>query len=194
MIEVTGLWRETMQDETDWARILRALYEGRLFIDDSTVEGTSFELVDYLSRQESLEHLEEREITETLEDMERAGLVDLLPMEGNLTKDEGEEMYGGLTRDGFDVAHERDLRERQQSLIESQNALMESQNVSSQKIAAFTVILGAAALVQAAAAVFTAPWPVNLGLGVLYLGVLVGLLLSQDRWLMSEAEEQKTAT
>lgn len=69
--------------------------------------------------------------------------------------------YVKLTEKGFDVAHERAVRQRQQEILESQNAtseriadLTEQQSESSHLLAVVTVLLGATALIQATAAVF----------------------------------------
>lgn len=78
--------------------------------------------------------------------------------------------YVGLTEKGFEVAHDRAIRQRQQEILESQNE-------SSHLLAVVTVLLGATALVQALAAVFDLSWPLNLLLGLVYCGVLVLVLL-----------------
>lgn len=79
-----------------------------------------------------------------------------------------------LTEDGFDVAHERELRQEQQSL-------METQSEATGTLANFTAILGAAALVQALAAVVTAQRYTYL-LAIVYLIILALLLYKIDGW------------
>lgn len=97
--------------------------------------------------------------------------------------------YVKLTEMGFDVAHERAVRRRRQEVLESQNAtserianLTERQSDSSHLLAVVTVLLGATALIQATAAVFSLSWPQNALLGVLYVMLLLLLWFTRDRW------------
>lgn len=99
----------------------------------------------------------------------RAGLVE--------TVENVDEVGIRFTTEGFTIAHEQQWRERQYDLVKSQNE-------ASGTLATFTVILGAAALVQASVSVLTATWPANLVLTVFYALILWTLWRFRDRWHM----------
>lgn len=123
----------------------------------------------------------------TLEHMQSLGLVRYTPdVKSNWNQETGlsysfsgeEVAIISLTPRGFDLIHDYEMRKHQQDL-------MQSQNDANRTLAAFTVILGAAALVQAAAAVFSSPWPANVVLGIVYLIILIALWVSRDDWDLS---------
>ncbi|WP_435177946.1 hypothetical protein [Halorussus sp. AFM4] len=82
-----------------------------------------------------------------------------------------------LTQKGFEVAHDRELRKEQQSLTKGQKE-------ASDTLADFTVILGITALIQAFAAVISAP-RYNLTLATVYVMLLGALLYKRDDWIHS---------
>lgn len=179
------------ESEPDWAKVLEEFYEshGRLVLPEGDLFGKVREKDRVLfSEDENLlsqvDELDGRAIRVGVEYLIQTGL---LVVDTDDTEELNQASEGTifrslqLTKSGFDVAHERELRNRQQDL-------MERQNKASRTLATFTVILGATAVVQAAAAVVSTTYPTNAFLGVLYIGVIVALWLSRDHWLMFAEE------
>lgn len=82
--------------------------------------------------------------------------------------------YIRLTKTGFEVAHDRGIRQRQQEILEEQSK-------SSHLLAAVTILLAVTAVIQATVAVFSLSWPLNLVLGVVYGIILSVLLFKHDK-------------
>lgn len=155
--------------QPDWAKILSYLYNEQETI--SFLAGSDIsETADIVSSTE----LDPQVIHDELERMER---LDLVSIDSRSTAPgpatERRESYDrvaeySLSEKGFDVAHERELRQEQQNLIENQSDATDT-------LADFTVILGVTALVQAAAAVVTAN-RYAIPLSIIYI-ILLGFLL-----------------
>lgn len=94
-----------MSDEPDWAKVLHALHDGQLSTDmESGGPFRLYELQEYLGENTELTEEEVRESINYLDDVGLVyGFEDL----------DGEEIHGGLTPKGFEVAHERELTKRQ---------------------------------------------------------------------------------
>ena len=105
-----------------------------------------------------------REVDLTREEVERA--LQFVERTGLMSQVANGKHYE-LTEKGFNVANERELRKRQYRLTEAQNDANDT-------LANFTIILGATALVQALAAVISAP-RYSVSLSVIYL-LLLGIL------------------
>lgn len=181
-------------DKDTRLEILRFLYENDGIYTTLTADGkysqpAYFRLLEDLVDSTNIDSISPKNLILTLEHMRSLGLIGYNPdVDVYLDEDENktkyradrEEEYASIwiTPRGFDLIHEYELKERQQELLETQNQ-------SSQILAAFTVILGVAALVQAAAAVLTTPQPVNWILGTVYAAILGGLLFTRDKWIPS---------
>lgn len=161
-----------VMSEPNWARILKVLHEGELAT--NIQRGDSFTMpVIPMSDLEKELNLEAREIESSLEYLAEVRLIEWF--RPALVDDEGiSEVQAALTPEGFHVAHERELRDRQQRLLESQNE-------TSAALVMFTAILGAAASVQALASITLADanWEKVL-LGIMYVLLLVGLYYYRD--------------
>lgn len=83
--------------------------------------------------------------------------------------------YIRLTEKGFEVAHDRGIRQRQQEILEEQNK-------SSHLLAAVTILLAVTAVVQAITDVLSLSWPLNIVLGIFYSMVLLVLVWKRDEW------------
>lgn len=75
-----------------------------------------------------------------------------------------------LTTEGFEVAHERELRERQENLLERQTTIDEK------SVHVYSLLVMAVGL-QALTTAITAPSPYRIGLGLLVLVLFTALVL-----------------
>lgn len=160
------------ESEPNWAKVLHAAYEspsGQVrWIDENRWEDGQEPPESEISLHLSdITDLSSKELEKAMDYTRRTGLL--------RPTNSGTEYF--VTQEGFKVAHDRVVSRRQQNLIESQND-------ASRALATFTVILGAAALVQAAAAVLSAPSPAKRGLALLYIVILAGLWFFRDHWVM----------
>lgn len=161
-----------MEEEPDWAKALNELHQGQLShtLGDLSTPG-EFKVYDIEEYLLKVTDLNEKEVKEAIQYLDDMGLISGITIAGEEMK-----LKGGLTEEGFRIAHEREMRKRQQSLLESQND-------ATRTLATFTVILGVAALVQAAAAVMSVPNPYNFYLAGFYAIVLSLLLWTKDDWV-----------
>ena len=136
--------------------------------------------------------MEEYEIYQSLDSLEKLGLIkepeEIVGFPLAVASDDSIN-YVQLTKPGFEVAHDRRIRQRQQEILESQNVtseriadLTETQSKSSRLLAVVTVLLGATAIIQATASVFDLSWPLNLLLGLVYIALLGLLWATRSRW------------
>lgn len=137
-------------EDPDWATVLQAIYRsnnGEIFwpLEDDKMDQT----------------IEETDLTQEEEDRAISYLHEIGLLE-HANRDRGRPRE--LTQKGFDVAHEREMRNKQQALIERQSKAIESQSDVAEEqadatdtLADFTIILGVAALIQALAAVISLP-------------------------------------
>jgi hypothetical protein len=138
-------------DDPKWLRILKALYNGPLTVEPELAQGDGieYELIGYLNQRDELSDLSEDELARSLDHLNKVGLVRASGTLGDgMVRDKGEvERIGGLTPEGFKIAHERQLAEKEQQTKES--------------LTFFTLILGFAAIVQATAAALQLENPSN---------------------------------
>lgn len=158
-------------NEPHWATVLRTAYESKA----GTIQWVEAVGEEHDQRQRDWD-FDLRKATD-LSGKELEGAIRFAERDNLLTQI-GSGVHYELTKKGIDIAHERELRKDQQSLTKSQN-------MATNKLADFTVILGVAALVQAAAAVVSAP-RYSVHLSVFYIVILVALLSMKDdlfsRW------------
>lgn len=160
-----------MDAEPDWAKVIDAAYRSS----QGVVQWKGDLPDDHKQQDKEVKHdlREETDLTD-----ERISNAVKFGERTDLIRQLGTGMHYELKEKGLNVAHERALRSRQEHL-------MESQNKATQRLATFTVILGAAALVEAAASTFTAQQPYNYLLLTIYVAVLVVLWRSRDDWAMT---------
>lgn len=157
-------------DEPDWAKVLEVLYNE----EDSVyreIEGELSSSHDLVEKSE----LTVDEVNSALVFLREQGLVEQEGVGQRVTKNEEEQwthIKYELKEKGFDVAHERELRKKQQNLTEEQKEATDT-------LADFTVILGVTALVQALAAVVSAS-RYNVPLAMIYVGLLTILWYKSD--------------
>lgn len=156
--------------EPNWAKVLRVLYEK-----EGEVEYHEFDKGDSVDvtvpKGSAFEHisLEKGELSSAIQFLDDNGLVKKTGGSPTNFTDKVQ-----LLKDGFAVAHERRLRERQHELTQIQvhaNGTM----------ANFTIILGIMALFQALAAIVVVP-KYKVPLGITFL-LFVGMLwYKRDDW------------
>ncbi|WP_227132321.1 hypothetical protein [Halorubellus salinus] len=147
----------------EWAELLEYLYEsGGLF--ESDLEGDVEDTPEELRRQLANEFSDPGD---SISESEMERILDRLYKNNLVNYGAGESgRRVQLTPTGFEVAHEREM-------TEDQYEIQEEQANANDRVADFTVILGAAALVQAAESVMTAPKPTDLYLGIFMILILV---------------------
>lgn len=158
-----------MDEEPDWAIILHEAYQSKIGV----VQWRGDLEDDHKHHDEEAE-FDLTQITDLSDDRIRNAIAFL--DRAHLLSQMGSGMNYKLTQEGLDVAHERALRDRQE-------ALMETQNDATSILAAFTVVLGAAALIQAFAAVLNTRGPYNVYLGVVYAILLIAIWWTMDDWM-----------
>lgn len=153
--------------EPNWATVLLTAYESK----GGMVQWLKAVEKDHDQREREwpsdlseVTNLSDEEITEAIRFAERNDLLSQV----------GSGVHYELTQKGFDVAHERKLRKKQRNQIESQTD-------ATGTLANFTIILGVTALIQALAAVVSAPRYSGL-LAVIYAVILIMLFLKKDEW------------
>lgn len=163
--------------EPNWARVISFVYAngGYYYVPFDSLE--SFDKDDQINDHEaSLVAGEKlRKELADIEAWEMGTILNLLNRTNLMRMDIDE--YGitfRLTKEGFDIAHERELRIEQQEVIERQTKATDT-------LADFTIILGITALVQALAAVYSVPRFSN-GLAGIYLILLIILYFKRDDW------------
>ena len=161
--------------DPNWAKILHTVYEEE---EAAIIRPYSDVQESYVLRSET--GLGESEVLRAIEYLERQGLTE----REQFWEDESDEIIS-LTEKGFDVAHERQIQKEQQSLIETQNNAIRNQSKATDTLANFTIILGAAALIQAFAAVVSAP-RYNGFLLATYFALLIVLWVKRDEWSHGE--------
>lgn len=113
---------------------------------------------------------------------------DIELVEQRESESDDEKYAYGLTQKGFEVAHEREMRNEQQTLIERQSEAIESQRDAvegqagaTDTLADFTIILGVTALIQALAAIVSVP-RYRIPLSIVYTCILAVLWYNKDEW------------
>lgn len=137
--------------EPDWAKVLHALHEGQLASKISS--GQSFTIYELLGYLKDETNLDEDEIRAALTYLSEVGLVHQFEV-----FDE-DEVQGALTPEGFEVAHERELKKQQQKT-----------NVG---IAFLTMILAVTAIYEVGATLIPSWAPTTPINTVLFLGFAV---------------------
>lgn len=151
-------------EQPDWAKVLQVIYDrgGRVaFITGGPVpEDYSMPPADFIPDEKKLipnQYLDEEDTLSNFRTLKRVGLV------GEVTENDIPEGHHDarvehplvkvfeLTQEGFNVAHERELRKQQ----ETHNRVL----------TAFTVLVGISALIQAVSVVATQSIPMQLILG-----------------------------
>lgn len=129
-------------NEPNWARILRSMYLGEMTVSEDSLHGinryTNPETADKLKKVNQISSdtgINPTEVSRTIEFMRDIKLVE------DLEPSEKEKPAFGLSRKGFDVAHERELTKRQDR--------------TNQILAILTAGLLATATAQASAAIFS---------------------------------------
>lgn len=158
-----------MNEEPDWAKVLNEAYQSKVGV----VQWRGSLPEDHPHHDEEPDHdlqtatnLTVTQIHDAIVFLERTDLIRQI----------GTGMNYELSKKGLDVAHERTLRDRQERL-------METQNEATGILASFTVILGAAALIQAITAVVNTQNPYNLYLSVVFAVLLIAIWKTKNDWM-----------
>lgn len=173
------------EGERDWAKLLEYFY-----IDQPTYEEPPSRLdndqLSYIARNAGIDPSEQDHVRDVIESMRRVGLFG--------QEERGEVAFAdeyGLTRKGFDVAHQRQLAKRQQSheedlreqQLELQRKLFGKQNELTRRLTYFTGLLVIAAGIQALGVMRVVPtsdlWILTIAiLSALVIGFAMGTLLT----------------
>lgn len=117
--------------------------------------------------------LADYEISQAIESLKRVGLVKETDRINGIRRDSDLINYIKLTKEGFEVAHDRELRQRQQEISERVADLTEQQSRSSSLVAWVTGVIGITAVFQAITAMVSLSWPQSSKLVVVYTIVIL---------------------
>jgi len=165
----------------DWAAILDAIYEGEIMLTNP--------IWDYSENESAFEEIKEKtslnksSITSSIKYMSAVGLLEKVSEDREVI---------GLSKKGFQVAHEREIAERQHQQVQKQGR---QQIKSNYAVAFFTfgllAIAAAEALIQAAIGAEISSFAIiTIGLGPTIMFVFLAHKM-QELELMSETDIQK---